>query len=55
MKRTLSLAAICGVIGVVIGLPMGVVGYGSGWGGAFIFGPLGLIIGGLIGLALRKR
>lgn len=42
------------VLGVLIGLPMGVVGYGMGLGGAYVFGPIGLVIGALSALALRR-
>lgn len=53
--RTAVFALIGGAIGFFIGMPMAVVGYGSGWGGAIIFGPIGVIIGLLAGLAIRKR
>lgn len=55
MKRAVLLAAIGAAAGVLIGAPMGVVGYGSGWGGAIIFGPIGAVIGLLSGLAIRPR
>ncbi len=55
MKRTLPCGAIGGALGAFIGAPMGVVGYGSGWGGAIIFGPIGLIIGLLADLAFRRQ
>ena len=53
--RTAVLALVGGAIGFFVGLPMGVVGYGGGWGGAVIFGPLGAIVGLLAGLAIPRH
>jgi len=45
MKRALLCGAVGGALGAFVGVPMGVVGYGSGLGGAIIFGPIGVVIG----------
>lgn len=55
MKRIALLTVIGGVVGAFIGMPMGVVGYGSGWGGLVVFGPIGAIMGFLVGTSLKKR
>ena len=49
------LALIGGAVGLLVGLPMGVVGYGSGWNGAVVFGPMGALMGLLTGLATRSK
>jgi uncharacterized membrane protein len=54
MKQVVLLTILGAVVGALIGAPMGVVGYGDGWGGLYVFGVLGAIIGLLGGLALRR-
>lgn len=54
MKLLLTLCMVGLVLGTFIGLPMGVVGYGTGWSGSVIFGPIGAVIGLLVGLVIRR-
>lgn len=55
MRKTVTGSAIGLLLGVIIGMSTGVAGFGGAMNGAYIFGPIIAIIGGLIGSRLIRK
>ncbi|MEQ8390361.1 MAG: hypothetical protein RIB30_05165 [Thalassospira sp.] len=55
MKK-IAIGIVAGfLLGIVVGMSTGVAGFGNAINGAYVFGPLAAIIGGLIGSKLNGR
>ena len=55
MKLVLIMTVGGALLGAFFGAPTGVVGYGGGSGGMFVFGLVGGVVGCLGALALKNR